>query len=359
MRIYPGKFYTGERKHRIALTMLFSGVVLLFLVVTAVIVSIVVVLLLYRGTLQFGNSDFQSGSLILNFILLSFVTGIILSAITSHFLLKPINKILNNVNRLASGDYSARIDFKGPFRKHPTINEFSTSFNAMAAELQKTEMLRSDFINNFSHEFKTPIVSIAGFAKLLKRGNLSEEKTAEYLDVIEKESMRLSQMATNVMSLTKVENQTILTDIHTFNLSEQLRTCMLMLEPRWTKKNLEIFLPDDEFYMDGNEEMMEQVWINLIDNAIKFSSDYGMVRANINKRSECLEVSVINLGDPIPEEKIDNIFNKFYQADESHATEGNGVGLAVVKKIVELHEGDIRVSCRDGRTTFTVILPAV
>lgn len=136
--------------------------------------------------------------------------------------------MIDGINNLAAGNFRVRLKFGWPITNHPAFAKLSDSFNKMAEDLEHTEMLRSDFINNFSHEFKTPIVSIAGFAKLLKRSNLTEAQRAEYLNVIEEESMRLSQMATNVLNLTKVENQSILTDVSRYNLSEQLRSCILL-----------------------------------------------------------------------------------------------------------------------------------
>ena len=192
---------------------------------------------------------------------------------------------------------------------------------------------------------------------MLKHGNLNEEKRKECLDIIEEESLRLSQMATNVLNLTKVENQSILTDVSEYNLSEQIRTCVLVLENKWSKKHIDLSLPDEEYYVKANEELLKQVWINLIDNAIKFSKDYGIVDIQIGKDGESIHITVSNDGEEIPEDAREKIFNKFYQADESHATEGNGVGLAVVKKIVDLHGGNVSVSCADGRTAFTVSLP--
>ncbi len=347
---------TEDRKNRISLTLLFSGIMLLFLIANAVMTSVVIFYLVYRGSLQLGETPLNTSSLILNFLLWSVVDGAILAAITIRFPLKPVNKISNAMNQLASGNFGARLSFKGPLEKHPTVKEFTNSFNTMASELQQTEMLRSDFINNFSHEFKTPIVSITGFAKLLKRGNLPREKQTEYLDAIEEESVRLSQLATNVLNLTKVENQNILTDVNRFNLSEQLRTSALLLEGKWTKKHIELILPMDEFYINANEELLKQVWLNLLDNAIKFSPDYGTVEVQI-KNSQDTSVSISNYGDAIPEGSMDKIFNKFYQVDESHSKEGNGVGLAVVKKIVDLHDGEITVNCKDGKTTFIVTIP--
>ena len=351
------KINTEDRKNRISLTLLFSGIMLLFLIANAVMTSAAIFYLVYRGSLQLGDTPLNASSLILNFLLWSIVNGAILAAITFRLPLKPVNKILNAMNQLASGNYNVRLSFKGPLGKLPITTEFTNSFNTMASELQQTEMLRSDFINNFSHEFKTPIVSIAGFAKLLKRGSLSEEKKSEYLDAIEEESVRLSQLATNVLNLTKVENQNILTDVKQFNLSEQLRTSALLLESKWTKKHIDLILPMDEFFVIASEELLKQVWLNLLDNAIKFSPDYGTVEMQIKEDAEGLLVAVSNYGEAIPAESMDRIFNKFYQADESHSTEGNGVGLAVVKKIIDLHDGRITVDCKDGKTSFTITIP--
>ena len=351
------KIKLEQHKQRISLLLLTSGIVLAFLLLTVVIVGAIIFFLIYRGALMPGTTQLNGGTLFGYLVLISLVTGSILSFLILRFPLKPINKILNAMNRLAAGDYSVRLGFKGLFAKNSTVRELTNSFNRMASELERTEMLRSDFINNFSHEFKTPIVSIAGFAKVLKRGNLNEEKRKECLDIIEEESLRLSQMATNVLNLTKVENQSILTDVSEYNLSEQIRTCVLVLENKWSKKHIDLSLPDEEYYVKANEELLKQVWINLIDNAIKFSKDYGIVDIQIGKDGESIHITVSNDGEEIPENAREKIFNKFYQADESHATEGNGVGLAVVKKIVDLHGGNVSVSCADGRTAFTVSLP--
>ncbi len=346
-----------ERKNRLTLTLAFSVIMLLFLIANAVIVSAVIFYLVYRGSLQLGDTPLNFSSLILNILLLSVIDGVVLAAITSRFPLKPVNRVMDAINQLASGNYSVRISFKGLLGKLPSVMSFTRSFNTMASELQQTEMLRSDFINNFSHEFKTPIVSIAGFAKLLKRGNLSEEKQVEYLDAIEEESIRLSQLATNVLNLTKIENQSILTDVRRYNLSEQLRTSALVLEGKWTKKHIELLLPLEEYEICGNEELLKQVWLNLLDNAVKFSPDYGTVEVRIAEDGSDIMTEFSNFGEAIPPEKIEKIFNKFYQADESHAVEGNGVGLAVVKKIVDLHKGRVSVNCQDSKIIFTVRIP--
>jgi signal transduction histidine kinase len=236
------------------------------------------------------------------------------------------------------------------------MKEIEDTFNRMAEELEHTEMLRGDFVNNFSHEFKTPIVSIAGFAKLLKRGNLSKEQRKEYLDIIEEESLRLSEMATNVLNLTKIENQTILTDVTEYNLSEQIRSCVLLLEKRWTGKKLEMNLEFEEYTICACEELLKQVWINLLDNAIKYSPEYGFITIKIKEKESEYQISIANSGEEIPQEKRQKIFQKFYQVDESHSSAGNGVGLSIVKSVIDLHGGQVWADCENGITTFCVIL---
>ena len=346
-----------ERKQRLALTMLFSSVVFCFFIMTMLIVGGAIIFLVQKGILKHGSDVPRVEHLIINIMIASVTLGSILTAVTSRIPLKPVNSFINAMNRLASGDYKARLHFGKFFDKHPTAIELTESFNHMAEELEKTEMLRSDFINNFSHEFKTPIVSIAGFAKLLKQGNLTEEQKAEYINIIEEESLRLAAMATNVLNLTKIENQTILTETSEFNLSEQIRNCVLLLENKWNKRRILPDLAFDEYTVYANEEMLKEVWINLLENAIKYSDEGGTVKVDITEIESRLLVSITNKGEGIPEEAKEYIFRKFYQVDESHSSPGNGIGLAIVKRIVELHGGDITVSSGNRKTVFTVSLP--
>ena len=237
------------------------------------------------------------------------------------------------------------------------LRSIACSFNTLAAELENTEMLRSDFVNNFSHEFKTPIVSIRGFARLLKRGSLPEAKCEEYLDIIINESTRLAEMASNVLNLTKIENQGILTDVTRFCLSEQLRHTILLFDKKLDAKHLTLTAGFVEHMISGNQELLSQVWINLMDNAVKFANDGGTIDMLIAETDQQILVTIRNTGSGISEEAQKRIFNKFYQGDTSHATQGNGIGLAIVKKIVELHHGKVQVECYDPYTAFCVKLP--
>ncbi len=345
-----------EQNQRLTLTLLVTAVVLAVIII---VLAIVALILFICGKMGIFEEDYPMSGTAVG-VVLAIVCFVIGSAITFgliRFPLAPVNNILSALNSLSSGDYSARLSFGKLAARISAVKAIETGFNKMASELQNTELLRSDFINNFSHEFKTPIVSIAGFAKLLRRGKLTEEQQQEYLTIIEEESLRLSYMATNVLNLTKVENQIILADVEAYNLSEQLRNCVLLLENKWSAKSLEMELDFDEYTVEGNQELLKQVWINLLDNAIKFTDEFGTVKLDVKEKDGKVTASIINAGECIPPEAIPKLFNKFYQADESHASMGNGVGLAVVKKIVDLHNGTVTVQSEGHRTEFAVTLP--
>ncbi len=345
-----------ERKNRLSLTLLLAGIILAFLIVTLIFAIGLGYLLIRLHVIEVVDDVYISPTSA--FLLLginSLVLGALLSGLGARYPLKPVNKVISLMNRLASGDFSVRMEFKGRLGKHPAVKEICDSFNTMAQELGTTQMLRSDFINNFSHEFKTPVVSITGFAKLLKRGDLTEQQRLEYLNIIELESLRLTALATNMLNLTKYESQTILTDVTDFNLSEQIRSSILALEGKWAKKNIEFNLDFQEHQIQGNKDMLMHAWQNLIDNAIKFSPDGQTVDIRIREQEGQYEIAISNKGGEIPQKE--KIFHKFYQADESHATEGNGIGLALVKGVVELHQGTVAVHTGEGLVTFTVRLP--
>lgn len=291
----------------------------------------------------------------------SLIIGTLLTPLILRIPLKPINRLISGMRRLAAGQYEERIDL-GDLSMMKNLAE---SFNTMAEELQNTELLRKDFVNNFSHEFKTPIVSIRGFARILQRGGLTEEKQKEYIDVIVDESTRLSNMATNVLMLTRVENQTILSDVTEFNLSEQVRRCILLLEKKWSEKDITIDADFGEIQCVASQELLGQVWLNLLDNAIKFVPSGGYIRVRVSPRirpgktDNMIEVSVANNGPEIPRDQQTRVFERFYQGDTSHAAEGTGVGLPMAKRIVELHKGMILLESNPSETVFRVMLPDV
>ena len=346
-----------EKTSRMSLTLAVSFFVFAILLAAIALTALGLFLLTMGGVTLDVDGQLQLGLIILFMSLISLILGMVIAFFTSRIPLKPVNEIINKMNRLAAGDFKTRLKFGNVLSSHSAIKELTTSFNTMAEELENTELLRNDFINNFSHEFKTPIVSITGLANLLESGELTEEQRIQYAHAIKEESVRLSSMANNVLNLTKVESQKILTNVSKFNLSEQVRSAVLLLEEKWTAKNIDLQLDFDEFIIEANEEMLKQVWINLIDNAIKFVQNDGTVQIEVFEQGDALCVKVRNTGSEIPLEKQERIFSKFYQADESHATQGNGIGLAIVKSIVDLHHGTIGVNSEEGVTEFTVVLP--
>ncbi len=348
----------SRKTARLSLTILLSIFVFAILLSAIALAALGVWLLSQTHIIDVDmDGEFNISEIVLYMSLSSLIIGAVIAFFGSRIPLKPVNKMIDKMNRLASGDFKTRIKFEKSKSVHPAIKEFTESFNKMAEELENTELFRNDFINGFSHEFKTPIVSIAGLANLLEEGNLSEEQRALYVRAIREESMRLSSMANNILNLSKVENQTILTDVSCFNLSEQLRSSVLLFEEKWTRKNVDLQIELDEYLIEANEELLKQVWINLIDNAVKFVQDSGTIAIFVTLGEEDISVKISNTGSEIPSEKKTKIFNKFYQTDESHATNGNGIGLAIVKSIVELHAGAVEVTSENGVTEFTVRLP--
>lgn len=297
--------------------------------------------------------------MLLPFIMLCacIIIGSILSAMLSGILLRPLNDLKEGLLKVSKGDFTVRLEENG----NSELSHIQESFNIMVKELGNTELFRNDFINDFSHEFKTPMVSVYGFAKQLKKGGLTKEQEQEYIDIIINESQRLINMSSNILMLSKLENQEIITDKKHFSLDEELRRCVLQLQGQWGEKNQEVIPDLCEITYYGNSEMLKQVWLNVIGNAVKYTPDGGTieVKLDINPKNEQeVRVRITDNGIGMDKATAERIFEKFYQGDSSHATGGNGLGLAMVKRIVELCGGRIRVKSEpDKGTQFTVYLP--
>jgi len=283
------------------------------------------------------------------------VIGTFISAVASEIILKPLNQLIKATEAVATGDFSVRVEESGGDSE---IGDLLRNFNHMTEELAGIEMFRNDFINNFSHEFKTPIVSIRGFAKQLQNENLSIEKRREYTDIIVDESERLANMSSNILLLSKFENQQLITNQAEYDLDEQIRKCIILLEKQWSRKSIEIDLDLAPVKIYNNAEMLSHLWINLIENAVKYSPDHGNITISCGENGEDILFSISNTGDGMDDSTIKRIFDKFYQGDKSHAAQGSGIGLSIVKRIVELCKGEIAVESKIGQgTTFTVKLP--
>lgn len=284
------------------------------------------------------------------------ILGTVITAFISRTILQPIRDLNKATTEVARGNFSVRV-------REPLDAEYGTltrNFNRMAEELSGIETLRGDFISNVSHEFKTPLASIQGFAKLLQDDSLSDSDRCEYTQIIIDETTRLSKLASNILNLSKLENQTTIANKTRFSLDEQIRKIILMLEPEWSKKNINLDIALDDIYYFGNEELMGQIWQNIINNAIKFTPDNGVIKVQLYRTESNITVRISDNGIGISHEAKEKIFEKFYQGDHSRKTEGNGLGLALVKRIIDLCGGRIYVeNLYEGGVCFVVELPFI
>lgn len=295
---------------------------------------------------------------VLSSVISSILIGGLLSFLAGKVILSPLTSLIHATKRVTKGDYTAHLDMK--WNKKLTVRELSElieSFNEMTNELSANEMFKKDFIANFSHEFKTPLASICGFARQLQAGDLTPEQQKEFSKIILDEAQYLSVMSSNTLLLTNIENKDIISDKTVFSLDEQLRSCMLHLEPQWSEKNIEIDMELDEVEFFWNEQLLAHVWNNLFDNAVKFTPEGGRISVSCHSAADVITIRIRDTGTGIPQESLPHIFEKFYQADASHGTKGNGLGLPLVKRIITLCGGRISVHSKENEgTEFTVIL---
>lgn len=272
---------------------------------------------------------------------------------------RPVHRILEATHRITHGDFSARIR---PFHGFDSMNEFDViieDFNKMAGELSGTETLRTDFVTNVSHELKTPLAVIQNYATMLQSPDLAEGQRTQYAAAITEATRRLSALITNILKLNRLENQQIYPQWSAYDLNEQLCECLLYFEDVWERKALQIETElEAPVTIRGDEELLSLVWNNLFSNAVKFTEPGGTVKVSLSAEEGHAVVTVSDTGCGISPEAGRHIFEKFYQGDSSHAAQGNGLGLALVKRVVDIMGGEISVDSTVGRgSTFTVRLP--
>ena len=339
----------GIKSFRVELTII---IFILMLLTSVITVFLYLLLILLFPSLR----DFDSIVTIAASLIACTLIGTGAAAIFTKWVLLPLNEMIAATDRIAKGDFKVHI--QETFHERSDFGILQRSFNHMASELDGIEMFRNDFINNFSHEFKTPIVSVQGFAHQLMAGGLTPEEEQEYVRIIAAESDRLVKMSTNILTLSKLENQAIVTDKTVFYLDEQIRTCLVLLEKQWSSKNIELNLELDEVKYCFNEQMLAQVWLNLFGNAIKFTPEDGTVSCSLHTNGKEVVVSIRDTGIGMDEVTCRHIFEKFYQGDTSHTGDGNGIGLTIVQRVLVLCDGIITVdSVPLSGSTFTVTLP--
>ena len=291
----------------------------------------------------------------LNVLLLTFIFATIDYIRRKMMVDRPVKRITEATEKIMQGDFSVRV---APMHGSGMegFNQIGMAINAMAQELSGTETLRTDFIANVSHELKTPLAVMGNYATMLQRPGITEGEKNEYAKAISEAARKLAQLITNILKLNKLENQQIFPTPHAFDLSEQLCQCLLGFEDAWEAKNLEIETAiEDDVRIQSDPELLSLVWNNLISNAVKFTPEGGKIGIALKAEEDLVTVSVSDTGCGMKPEIGMHIFEKFYQGDTSHATQGNGLGLALVKRVVDILNGEIGVQSVYGKgSTFTV-----
>lgn len=280
----------------------------------------------------------------------------------SEHLITPLLKVNDVVTQVAKGNFKVQIKRQEISNKNyqyfNEIDELSKNVNKMVKELDGMEYMRKDFMRNVSHEVKTPIAAITGFSELLLDGALSKEEQMEYLDIINKESMRISRLCQNMLSMAMLDNQVIVAENKQIQLDEQIRKSVIVLSEKWSEKEIDFQIDLESIVIESDPDMLQQVWINLIDNAIKYSGEKCSIYISAKEQeNHRVEVIIKDQGKGIERDKIPKIFDMFYQCDESHKNVGNGLGLSIVRRILELLHGNIICESEEGSgTTMKVYL---
>lgn len=293
-----------------------------------------------------------------NVLLISLLFTIIDAARRKLMVDRPTKRILEAGKKITGGDFNVRIEPFANNHAYENFNSIIDCFNKMAEELKSVETLRTDFIADVSHELKTPLSVMKNYGTMLSSEHLTDEKRKEYAKGITENSQRLANLITNILRLNKLENQQIFPVSERFNLSEQLCQSLLQFEDIWEQKNISLNTNiEDEIYIFSDSEMLSIIWNNLLSNAFKFTENEGIVSVSLTMDKDFITIKISDTGCGIPPEIGNHIFEKFYQGDTSHATQGNGLGLALVKRVVDIMNGEISVESEVGKgSTFTIKL---
>ncbi|WP_068500840.1 sensor histidine kinase [Paenibacillus kribbensis] len=293
---------------------------------------------------------------VVTFLIYSLIAGSLLILIAAMFLVRPIKKLTEATRRIAAGDFNVKLNIK----QKGELGTLARSFEEMMHDLQQLEQMRREFVTNVSHEVQSPLTSISGYAIALKQVDLPDHERSRYLDIIITEAARMSKMSDSLLKLSFLDSQSPQMRLVTLSLDEQIRRVIVAIQPQWSARNIQFELDLQPVKITADHDQLNQVWSNILGNSIKFSKDGGRIDVSIKQDIKNVMVRISDSGIGILPEDQKRIFDRFFKADRSHSRkyDGSGMGLAIVKQIVSLHQGDIRVESEYGRgTTFIVILP--
>ncbi|BBH20759.1 two-component sensor histidine kinase [Paenibacillus baekrokdamisoli] len=294
--------------------------------------------------------------MLLTVLIIVLVVGSLLILLAARYIVKPMRQLTEATRQMAKGDFQINIHSK----RRDEIGVLTASFNEMAGELHMLDQMRRDFVNNVSHEIQSPLASITGFTKALKEKQMDEVSRQRYLTIIEEESQRLSRISTNLLRLSTLQIEQHPLHPHPFQLAEQLRRTVIASEPQWSMKKMEMILNLEEVIINGDEDQLSQVWINLLSNSIKFSPEHTSIAISLTATEKMVIVTIEDNGQGIPDEELHQIWIPFYKVDKSrdNRVKGSGLGLSIVKRIIDIHQGDIQINSQLGQgTLITIKLP--
>lgn len=306
-------------------------------------------------TTKYGILEEQENVwIIIVYVVGSSAIGLALAFLITHLVFKIVNEINVNINKIADGDFTVRME---PITKNPHINSAVSNFNKMVEKLNSVALLKNDFVSSFTHEFKTPIFSIKGYAELLEGGDNLTKEQKEYIRIIVEESNRLSVLSEKTMKLARLDNQTEAGEFESFSLDGQIEDCILLLDNQLKEKNIEVDVKLKPIKIKSDKSLLKEVWINLLSNAVKYSKRNGKISIKLYRERDKVVVSIRDNGVGMSPDQQAHIFEKFYQADKYYGGKGLGLGLSIVKRILELIGGQIEcVSELDVGTEFKVYL---
>ncbi len=284
--------------------------------------------------------------------ILAAVLGVTLGLFSTNKIVKPIIELSLNAKKIANGDFNVKTN---KYTKNDELADFVDAFNHMAEKLSKNEYLHKDFVSNVSHEFKTPVSSIMGYSEMLSVPDLSDEKRIKYAEVITRQADNLSKLSSNMLRLSELESDEKKISKSKFSVDEQIREAIFSLQNEWEEKELEIELDENNTSVVADKALLNQVWLNILSNAIKYSKTRGKLTINI-EQSDDTTITIKDTGTGMTKEQVNRVFERFYKGDSSRSTKGTGLGLAITKKIIELHGGTIKIESSENVGTAVVVI---
>lgn len=346
-------------KNKIPLKVFFTKTTMYTLIPACLITFLIIASGLYF--LDYEAYDFRTilVAMVLSCVFFVFLGGHFL-LYTAKWILDPVTELTEAVNKVTAGDFSVKVSMPAKGKNVAELVTLLTKFNLMTAELDKMDYLRRDFISSVSHEFKTPLAAIIGFTDILQDTTLSDVERQEFLGLVHDEAQHLARISDSMLNMARLDNQEIITCEDNIRLDELLRKCLILLTEKWETHDHEFILDLDEITIHSNLDMQQQLWLNLLDNAMKYSAEDSKIwlscKVMQQDDQECIEVCVRDEGIGIESEKLEFIFQKFYQCEESHHSTGSGLGLSIVKRIIELLHGTISCESEYGKGTVMTVM---